>query len=416
MPWDALICTSTAARSVVDAVLEHQGELERWRLGTVIKTRPLLPVIPLGVHTADFAFDEAQRESARQELGIGPEAVAAIYAGRFSLNGKAHPYAMMCAIQTAADVTGKEVVLILAGHAFNNAIEKVFAEAVATYCPRVRTLFVNGRDQTLYRRAWAAADLFISLSDSIQESFGITPLEAMAAGLPSVVSDWNGYKDTVRDGIDGFRIRTWTPPPGVGATIAHDYEMGLDTYSSYLARSTMAVAVDLDQLSRRLADLIVDADLRRRMGAAAQARARAQFDWAVVYKCYQALWAEQTAIRMNAAADPATRDWLSRAPRTGADHMGPFDTFAGFPTGHVSAQTRVARTAVTSQIYQQMRESPLLSYMAVAPALAELVIDGLGGGSVSVEELAQTTGVPMPQMFETLARLAKIGVVALTPP
>ena len=28
----------------------------------------------------------------------------------------------------------------------------------------------------------------------------------MAAGLPVVVSDWDGYRDTVRDGVDGFRI------------------------------------------------------------------------------------------------------------------------------------------------------------------------------------------------------------------
>ena len=32
--------------------------------------------------------------------------------------------------------------------------------------------------------------------------------EAMAAGVPLVVSDWNGYRDLVRDGIDGFRVPT----------------------------------------------------------------------------------------------------------------------------------------------------------------------------------------------------------------
>jgi glycosyltransferase involved in cell wall biosynthesis len=46
------------------------------------------------------------------------------------------------------------------------------------------------------------------LSDNIQETFGIVPIEAMAAGLPVVVLDWDGYKNTVRDGIDGFRVPT----------------------------------------------------------------------------------------------------------------------------------------------------------------------------------------------------------------
>ena len=28
----------------------------------------------------------------------------------------------------------------------------------------------------------------------------------MAAGLPVVVSDWDGYRYTVTDGVEGFRI------------------------------------------------------------------------------------------------------------------------------------------------------------------------------------------------------------------
>ena len=42
----------------------------------------------------------------------------------------------------------------------------------------------------------------------MQESFGLTPIEAMAAGLPRVISDWDGYRDSVNDGEDGFLIRT----------------------------------------------------------------------------------------------------------------------------------------------------------------------------------------------------------------
>ena len=41
----------------------------------------------------------------------------------------------------------------------------------------------------------------MSLADNIQETFGLTPVEAMAAGLPCVMSDWDGYRDTVRDGV-----------------------------------------------------------------------------------------------------------------------------------------------------------------------------------------------------------------------
>ena len=40
--------------------------------------------------------------------------------------------------------------------------------------------------------------------DNAQETFGLAVAEAMAAGLPLVASDWSGYRDLVRDGIDGY--------------------------------------------------------------------------------------------------------------------------------------------------------------------------------------------------------------------
>ena len=60
----------------------------------------------------------------------------------------------------------------------------------------------------------AASDLFVSPVDNVQETFGLTPIEAMAAGLPSVVSDWDGYRDTVQHVEHGFRIPTLAPPAG----------------------------------------------------------------------------------------------------------------------------------------------------------------------------------------------------------
>ena len=53
-----------------------------------------------------------------------------------------------------------------------------------------------------------AANIFVSLSDNIQETFGLTVIEAMAAELPCVVTDWNGYKDLVKDNETGYLIPT----------------------------------------------------------------------------------------------------------------------------------------------------------------------------------------------------------------
>ena len=98
--------------------------------------------------------------------------------------------------------------MILAGKAPQVMLE-VFREEARHFCPSVRLVVVDGADFRRYRYAWAAADIFTSLSDNFQETFGITPIEAMSAGLPSVVSDWNGYREGVRDGVDGFRNPTF---------------------------------------------------------------------------------------------------------------------------------------------------------------------------------------------------------------
>ena len=89
--------------------------------------------------------------------------------------------------------SGLRVHPVLCSGFVNDAIDKAFHEEA-------------NRDD-----AWAAADVFISLADNAQEAFGLTPLEAMAASLPCIVSDWNGYRDTVRDGVDGDLIPAMMP-------------------------------------------------------------------------------------------------------------------------------------------------------------------------------------------------------------
>ena len=165
------------------------------------------------MHCDDFAFAPHERDAARAALGIAADEVVALFVGRVSYHAKAHPHAMYAGLQAAAQRTGRKLVLIQCGWFANEHIKQAFGDGAARTCPEVRALFTDGKDPNRRRQSWAAADLFVSLSDNIQETFGLAPIEAMAAGLPVVVTDWNGYKDTVRDGLDGFRIPTWMLPP-----------------------------------------------------------------------------------------------------------------------------------------------------------------------------------------------------------
>ncbi len=418
MAWDAVICTSRAALSVMETVLDEAQAQNRWRFGAAVTgPRPMLPVIPLGVHCEDFAFTDAERQTARKKLGLADDEVAFLSAGRLSINSKAHPLAMFRALQAVAEQSGVPIVLVFSGQAYNEAITKTFQDAVKTFCPSVRTLFVDGSKSDDYRAAWAGSDVFVSLADSIQETFGLTPLEAMAAGLPALVSDWDGYKDTVRDGIDGFRVTTWAPPADAGERIAKDFEIGLSDYNFYLYICATGICVDPDELLTKTRALVADPALRKRMGEAGRQRALSEFDWAVVYRRYRALWAEQAMRRRAALADDVTREWLARAPKRQAAQLGPFTTFADFPTRRVGMETRVTlNTDLDSAGYNRLISDPLLSNYAPPVAVFEAVTGAVRSGPTTIGNMVAVTGLASEILPELVVRLAKLDLVRLALP
>jgi phosphatidylinositol alpha-mannosyltransferase len=103
-------------------------------------------------------------------------------------------------------------------------------------------------------RCYASADVFCAPSTG-GESFGIVLLEAMACGCPVVCSDIAGYREVVRDGVEGLRV-----PP-----------------------------CDEPALAAALLRLLADDSLRRRLGSAGVWRA-AEFDWAVVTQRVEAFY------------------------------------------------------------------------------------------------------------------------------
>jgi glycosyltransferase involved in cell wall biosynthesis len=415
MPWDALVCTSAAGRAAVEAVIRAQGEYLAWRFGATLSCPgPELPVIPLGVHCDDFRIGADQRAAARSALQLGDDEVAALFAGRLTFSAKAHPFQMFQGLEAAARATGRKLAFLMAGQFSSETIAEAYRASAREVCPSVRVVFVDGKDAAVYAQAWRAADLFLSLSDNYQETFGITPAEAMAAGLPVVVSDWDGYRDTVRDGVDGFRIPCWAPPAGAGEVYAADYETATINYDYYLSRTSTAVSMDARVLVERLVALVSDADLRRRMGAAAAERARSAFEWSGVYRQYQALWAELNAIRARRAEDPALR--LARAPVAAPTRLDPFEVFAGYPTHALGPRTRIrTRTAHGPAEYAALCQQTMLSFWRVPEERIERTFAALDAGPLALDALAARLGEPLLATLECVARLAKMELVELAP-
>lgn len=416
MPWDALICTSTAALKTVQIGLEAQTDFLRWRFGPDIRLRPpQLPVIPLGVHCDDFAFSDSEKAAARQALGLAEDEVAALYVGRLVFSGKAHPFPLFQGLQAAAVQTGKKLALILCGRAPSEAVGETFLAGAAKHAPDVRVISVNSRDDASRRGAWAAGDIFISLADGIQETFGLTPVEAMASGLPVVVSDYNGYRDTVRDGIDGFRISTWAPEPGRGGdTYALRHELGTLSYDAYCWMTTLPTSVEIRQLTERLTLLVEQPDLRRSMGRAGQARARELFDWSHVYGQYQALWADLNARRAAATENPEELAWAAAAPKAPPSRLDPFRSFGHYTTAQIGPQTRVALAPqATLETYRDRAGDALFPHASVAEAVVLPMWTELEKGASTVASLARAAQLSPGWAIVVVGTLAKMGLVTL---
>ena len=415
--WDALICTSNSVLKAVHQVWDVTREQLAHRLGVpAVHTQlPMTPVIPLGVHVDDFTPDAALRAQGRTEWQLADDEVAVLFVGRLSFHAKANPWPMYAACARAAAQTGKRVRVLECGWFSNDGMRDAFKQAAQQ--AGVAVTQVDGRPPGVTRQAFASADVFMSLSDNIQETFGLTPLEAMAAGLPVIASDWDGYRETVRDGIDGFLVSTSQPADAACAQAPSEaYEDGRINYDHYIGHAHLMVGVDVAQCTQALVRLIDEPALRARMGAAGRERAREVYDWSVVMAQYQALWAEQEA-RRTAALPTAV---VQRNPT----FINPLQLFDHYPSQLLNADTLLWRDAtfvpadmagVRGLTMWGFSQDRLMSAEKLQHALLQLPLPSgaKGAAGVSVAQWASANGWSLPVALRQAAWLHKVGGVQL---
>ena len=74
--FDALVCSSRAAKAVVERVFEAEEARLRRDVGASCFVRPQLPVIPLGVDLAEFSFTQDRRRYCRAKLDLAENEVS----------------------------------------------------------------------------------------------------------------------------------------------------------------------------------------------------------------------------------------------------------------------------------------------------------------------------------------------------
>lgn len=329
-PWDALICPSRAVHTVLSGVLSNAEDQLRARLGATTFVRPLMPVIPHGIHARRFSRLESARSRWRSKLGIANDAVVVLFFGRLSVHAKASPFQLAQALEIAS-ARGARLEMIWCGYFADDFQQKSFMTTAKAMAPSVRFHHVDGRKADVRFSIWSAADIFCSLSDNIQEGFGLTIVEAMAAELPVIASNWDGHRDLIQDGSTGVLIDAYMPAVSL-ADIAFRHLTGIDNYDSYLGAVSQVCMIDAAQAAHWIATLAADPALRRKLGVAARQSVLKSYDWNVVLPRYRALWDEQLALldKARAAGVKPSIAWYSYDPAI---------AFASFPSRRLQGST-----------------------------------------------------------------------------
>lgn len=344
--WDGVICTSHAVHAATLRNMEIAEDFLRDRFGT-LPPRPQMPVIPLGIDCAAFRHDPEARTRLRRRMGWKKDDVVVVTLSRLLPYGKFDPGPLFVALQQAQETLGKSRRLhFLACGIYGDTHSKsVFESCAKGLMPDVSFRHLPGDDPRARQETLSGGDIFAFPIDNVQETFGLSPVEAMAAGLPVVVSDWDGMRDTVSEDA-GIRIPTRTAAAKASAPEAEGYLAGLHSYAQYGNRLSMLTALEVGAMARAFAGLARNEDQRRRMGAAARQRAQTLYDWAVVIPQMQEFWAELAAIRR---ASAATRD----GPAVNPVGPLPFDVFASYPSDRLDRQTlRVAANAPSARLQE----------------------------------------------------------------
>lgn len=197
--------------------------------------KPTGSVIFSGIDAEHFRPDPLRRDTLRARLGIPNDAVVILFVGRITESKGVYDLAK--AFSQFSEATGATARLLLVG-SLEDSPKTLSRDPLRE--PGVQILGPMGKDEV--RDLYQLADIFAL--PSYQEGVSSALIEAMACGLPAVVSAVGGNPEVVVDGECGY-----LHPPG-----------------------------DVAALRDRLMRLVTSADVRIAMGRKARERVVSYFE------------------------------------------------------------------------------------------------------------------------------------------
>jgi len=218
-----------------------------------------ITVVPNGLDIDLVAFDPEARERVRAQFGIAPDTYLIGALGRLDPNKRVD-----LTMEAAAPLLGEHCKILVIGRGEDQARLEAAAKRLG-----VTDNVIFGGYQSDIRAMLAAFDLYVAAS--VQETFGLSVLEALASGLPVLYTACPAL-----DGIHTERARMVEgTPTALGEEIRKEVEMGPrprqadpQVFDRYAIES---VSAKIDDLYERLAS--AKPRCERRVRALQRARA-----------------------------------------------------------------------------------------------------------------------------------------------
>src|SRR6266849_4640123 len=375
---DLLFCSSRAGMRTIEVYIQEVGRM----LPANTAYRPRRVLVPLGVTIP--SLEPEHRINLRRQLNIGAEETITLFFGRLSQMSKGDLGPLLIALSNLLSRDVRTHLLIAGDDTQTNEARRLTALASELGCIQNLTIWPNPSANDKHM-LYSAADIFVSPSDNIQETFGLTVAEALSYGLPAVVSDWDGYRDLVSDGETGFLVSSLFPS-SVENLELRDCRISMAEEDT-LAQST---TIDIPTLSEKIQTLVQNPALRRQMGQAARQSAEKQYSWPAIVKRYEELWGESLQT-------PKTSPWAEDLTNP-VFRMSLEKSFGHFATGKRNPDCKCFITAEGREWLKRPARFYFLCHLYDPPTPQRF--------NQMLREIAARPGIPAMKVVETFGRNA----------